>query len=69
MDRYSFIAMDFHHLLLAGLPAHSCSDPIKQMSYWHLTDSGHTDDVPTTVRRVRELLDDTIQRQLIADVP
>jgi hypothetical protein len=22
-DRYSFIAMDFHHLLLAGLPAHS----------------------------------------------
>ncbi|BCG76177.1 asparagine synthetase B [Mesorhizobium sp. 113-1-2] len=44
-------------------------DGIKQMSYWHLTDSGHTDDVPTTVRRVRELLDDTIQRQLIADVP
>jgi hypothetical protein len=22
-DRYSFIAMDLHHLLLAGLPAHS----------------------------------------------
>ena len=22
-DRYSFIAVDFHHLLLAGLPAHS----------------------------------------------
>ncbi|WP_085032915.1 asparagine synthase (glutamine-hydrolyzing) [Ensifer aridi] len=44
-------------------------DGIKQMSYWHLTDSGHTDDVPTTVRRVRELLEDTIQRQLIADVP
>lgn len=21
-DRYSFIAVDFHHLLLAGLPAH-----------------------------------------------
>lgn len=44
-------------------------DGIKEMSYWHLTDSGHTDDVPTTVRRVRELLEDTIQRQLIADVP
>ncbi|WP_192178641.1 asparagine synthase (glutamine-hydrolyzing) [Mesorhizobium amorphae] len=44
-------------------------DGIQQMSYWQLTDSGHTDDVPTTVRRVRELLDDTIQRQLIADVP
>lgn len=22
VDRYSFIAMDFHHLLSAGLPAH-----------------------------------------------
>ena len=22
VDRYSFIVMDFHHLLLAGLPAH-----------------------------------------------
>ncbi|TIP51016.1 MAG: asparagine synthase (glutamine-hydrolyzing) [Mesorhizobium sp.] len=44
-------------------------DGIEQTTYWQLTDSGHTDDVPTTVRRVRELLDDTIQRQLIADVP
>ncbi|MER9249939.1 asparagine synthase (glutamine-hydrolyzing) [Mesorhizobium sp. M0590] len=44
-------------------------DGIKEMSYWHLSDSGHTDDVPTTVRRVRELLEDTIQRQLVADVP
>lgn len=42
---------------------------IQQMTYWQLSDSGHTDDQPTTVRRVRELLDDTIQRQLIADVP
>ena len=23
VDRYSFIVMDFHHLLFAGLPAHS----------------------------------------------
>ncbi|MDE5466326.1 asparagine synthase (glutamine-hydrolyzing) [Bradyrhizobium sp. CSS354] len=44
-------------------------DGIQQMTYWQLTDSGHTDDVPTTIRHVRELLDDTIQRQLIADVP
>ncbi|RWE84948.1 MULTISPECIES: asparagine synthase (glutamine-hydrolyzing) [unclassified Mesorhizobium] len=42
---------------------------IQQMKYWQLTDNGHTDNVPTTVRRVRELLDDTIQRQLVADVP
>ncbi|WP_205668272.1 asparagine synthase (glutamine-hydrolyzing), partial [Bradyrhizobium manausense] len=44
-------------------------DGIQQIAYWQLTDSGHTHDVPTTVRRVRELLEDTIQRQLIADVP
>ena len=25
VDRYSFIVVDFHHLLLAGLPAHSLS--------------------------------------------
>ncbi|KGT73241.1 asparagine synthase [Bradyrhizobium japonicum] len=44
-------------------------DGIQQMTYWQLTDSGHTDDVPTTIRRVRELLEETIQRQLITDVP
>ncbi|MCZ4093060.1 hypothetical protein [Sinorhizobium psoraleae] len=44
-------------------------DGIEQMSYWHLTDSGHTDDVPTTVRASASCSDDTIQRQLIADVP
>ncbi|MDX8535940.1 asparagine synthase (glutamine-hydrolyzing) [Mesorhizobium sp. VK25A] len=44
-------------------------DGIQQMTYWQLTDSSHTDDVPTTVQRVRELLDQTIRRQLIADVP
>jgi hypothetical protein len=25
-DRYSFIAVDLHHLLLAGLPAHLCEN-------------------------------------------
>lgn len=44
-------------------------DGIQQMTYWQLTNRGHTDDAPTTVRRVRELLEDAIQRQLIADVP
>ncbi|UPJ79269.1 asparagine synthase (glutamine-hydrolyzing) [Bradyrhizobium sp. 183] len=44
-------------------------DGIQQITYWQLADSGHTDDKPTTVRRVRELLEDTIQRQLVADVP
>src|SRR6201991_520196 len=44
-------------------------DGIQELRYWQLADTGHTDDVPTTVRHVRELLDDTIQRQLISDVP
>jgi hypothetical protein len=33
VDRYSFTAVDLHHLLLAGLPAHSgfrpCTNPLR----------------------------------------
>jgi asparagine synthase (glutamine-hydrolysing) len=38
-------------------------------AYWQLTASEHADDVPATVARVRELLDDIVARQLVADVP
>jgi asparagine synthase (glutamine-hydrolysing) len=44
-------------------------DGITDRRYWELTAREHTDDVPTTVRHVRELLDDIVERQLIADVP
>lgn len=37
--------------------------------YWALEAREHTDDLDTTVSRVRELLDDIIARQLISDVP
>ncbi|MFC5718591.1 asparagine synthase (glutamine-hydrolyzing) [Streptomyces gamaensis] len=37
--------------------------------YWGLEAREHTDDLDTTVRHVRELLDDIVGRQLIADVP
>src|SRR4051794_29678142 len=37
--------------------------------YWALTAREHTDDLPTTVRTVRDLLDDIVARQLITDVP
>ncbi len=37
--------------------------------YWHLTDRPHADDLETTVRTVRELLADSIRRQLVSDVP
>ncbi|KZM72305.1 asparagine synthase (glutamine-hydrolyzing) [Nocardia terpenica] len=42
---------------------------LRERCYWKLQAEEHTDDQPTTVARVRELLDDIIHRQLIADVP
>ncbi|MEV0407708.1 asparagine synthase (glutamine-hydrolyzing) [Actinoallomurus sp. NPDC050550] len=44
-------------------------DGVTDRSYWALTAREHPDDVPTTVRRVRELLEDIVERQLISDVP
>ncbi|XXX72499.1 asparagine synthase (glutamine-hydrolyzing) [Sorangium sp. So ce134] len=37
--------------------------------YWALESRPHTDDLPTTIRTVRELLEDIVARQLISDVP
>jgi asparagine synthase (glutamine-hydrolysing) len=37
--------------------------------YWRLETKEHTDDQQTTVGHVRELLDDIVARQLVADVP
>ena len=37
--------------------------------YWALEAHEHTDDLDTTIAHVRELLDDIVARQLIADVP
>ncbi|MCW2878660.1 MAG: hypothetical protein JWQ95_2760 [Sphaerisporangium sp.] len=37
--------------------------------YWQLQAREHTDDLPTTIRTIRGLLDDIIERQLISDVP
>lgn len=36
--------------------------------YWQLQAREHTDDLPTTIATVRELLRDTAERQLVADV-
>jgi len=38
-------------------------------AYWKLESRPHEDDVETTVQRIRELLIDTVERQLISDVP
>ncbi|WP_204072942.1 asparagine synthase (glutamine-hydrolyzing) [Planotetraspora phitsanulokensis] len=42
---------------------------LSKRRYWQLESREHTDDLETTVRTVRELLDDIITRQLISDVP
>ena len=42
---------------------------LRERTYWRLTSRAHTDDTDTTVARVRELLDDIVRRQLVADVP
>ncbi len=42
---------------------------IRKRRYWQLEAIPHTDDLPTTVATVRELLLDIVDRQLISDVP
>ncbi|WP_171166658.1 asparagine synthase (glutamine-hydrolyzing) [Streptomyces sp. I05A-00742] len=42
---------------------------LREHVYWTLEAREHPDDTETTVRRIRELLDDTVARQLVADVP
>lgn len=37
--------------------------------YWRLESRPHTEDVDTTAAKVRELLQDAVERQLISDVP
>ncbi|RDI62790.1 asparagine synthase (glutamine-hydrolyzing) [Nocardia pseudobrasiliensis] len=40
-----------------------------EQKYWELKSWPHTDDVPASVATVRELLEDIVARQLVADVP
>ncbi|MFZ0834427.1 MAG: asparagine synthase (glutamine-hydrolyzing) [Mycobacterium sp.] len=42
---------------------------LREHTYWRLESKAHTADRDTTVARVRELLDDIVRRQLVADVP
>ncbi|MFD2612534.1 asparagine synthase (glutamine-hydrolyzing) [Paenibacillus gansuensis] len=42
---------------------------LRTASYWKLQSHEHEDDLDTTVARVRELLIDTVERQLVSDVP
>lgn len=42
---------------------------LHQRQYWKLESKPHTDDVETTAEKIRWLLKDSVERQLIADVP
>lgn len=42
---------------------------IKIMKYWTLKDREHTDSFEQTVEKVRELVIDSVKRQLVSDVP
>jgi asparagine synthase (glutamine-hydrolysing) len=42
---------------------------LKIRQYWALESKPHTDDFKTTAAKVRELLVDTVNRQLVSDVP
>lgn len=41
----------------------------RERRYWQLTSAPHTDDAATTRARVRDLLADTVERQMLSDVP
>lgn len=42
---------------------------LRERTYWRLETRPHTDDLDVTVSRIRELLDDSVSHQLVADVP
>ncbi|MFG3282290.1 asparagine synthase (glutamine-hydrolyzing) [Streptomyces sp. NPDC048111] len=42
---------------------------LRTHTYWSLETRAHDDDRATSIARVRELLDDIVRRQLVADVP
>jgi asparagine synthase (glutamine-hydrolysing) len=44
-------------------------DGLATRRYWHLAAREHTDDLATTIGTVRDLLEDIVDRQLVADVP
>lgn len=45
------------------------AEEVKTEQYWKLKSKKHTDDVETTVKTIRSLLEDTVKRQLISDRP
>ncbi|MGX1760293.1 asparagine synthase (glutamine-hydrolyzing) [Streptomyces lydicus] len=42
---------------------------LREHTYWQLTAEEHTDDLDTTVARVRQMVEDNVRHELVADVP
>ncbi len=57
------------HELRAGQFLTYQATGLKVRTYWNLTSHEHPDDIVTTRHTIRDLLRDTVSRQLIADVP
>ncbi|MFD9815042.1 asparagine synthase (glutamine-hydrolyzing) [Streptomyces sp. NPDC059080] len=57
------------HEVRPGHTVRVTRDGLTTRCYWALQAREHTDDLDTTVGRIRGLLDDIVARQLIADVP
>ncbi|MEV7868411.1 asparagine synthase (glutamine-hydrolyzing) [Streptomyces sp. NPDC088124] len=57
------------HEVRAGQVVRVRRQGLTKRQYWQLTAQEHTDDLDTTVRTVRELLEDIVERQLVSDVP
>ncbi len=55
------------------LPPATCGyydeNGLRTWKYWSLEDKEHTDDLKTTIEKVRFLVTDSIERQLVSDVP
>ena len=55
--------------LEAGTMAYWDGERLEIRRYWSLKDREHHDDLDTSIERVRELVIDSIRRQMVADVP
>lgn len=53
----------------AGHRLVATSDVTREEAYWRLQSYEHTEDLETTVDHVRDLFIDTVERQLVSDVP
>jgi len=61
----------FHNIreLRPGYCLEYTRNGISTSKYWSLVSKPHLDDLQTTTRRVRELLEESVRRQLVSDVP